>query len=313
MYRPADMSRWTGRIDADEGPLALRWHQRVVPIRQGAPPGVALLGFACDAGVVRNQGRAGARHGPEALRRALANLAWQEAQPVYDAGDVVCDGDALEQAQQIFAERVSGLLAAGHLPLTLGGGHEIAWGSWQGLADHARAEARLPRVGVLNLDAHFDLRSSLRPTSGTCFRQIAEDCRARGWPYRYTVLGISEPSNTAALFERARSLGATFRLDQDCTLAELPELRAELDAFLSAIDWFYLTICLDVLAASVAPGVSAPAALGVGLGVVEALVQAAKSSGKLRLGEVAELNPALDLDDRTARVAARLVRRMARG
>ena len=75
----------------------------------------------------------------------------------------------------------------------------------------------------------------------------------------------------------------------------------------------HLTVDLDALPAHVAPGVSAPAARGLALEVAEALVDDVLASGKLALFEVAELNPRLDLDGRTARVAARLVEQVARG
>ncbi len=86
----ADMQVWTGRTDAAEGQSALRWHQWVQPCAQQQASGTTLLGFACDEGVRRNQGRTGARQGPQALRKALANLAWHGSAPVYDAGDVCC-------------------------------------------------------------------------------------------------------------------------------------------------------------------------------------------------------------------------------
>ena len=66
---------WTGRIDPEAD--ALRWHQCIQPLAADSTPGIALLGFACDEGVRRNQGRVGAAEGPVALRRALANVAWQ--------------------------------------------------------------------------------------------------------------------------------------------------------------------------------------------------------------------------------------------
>jgi arginase family enzyme len=72
----------------------------------------------------------------------------------------------------------------------------------------------------------------------------------------------------------------------------------------------YLTIDLDVLPGAVAPGVSAPAALGVPLSVVEAMVMRVRASGKLRAADMAEYNPALDQDRRTARAAARLAYRL---
>lgn len=69
----------------------------------------------------------------------------------------------------------------------------------------------------------------------------------------------------------------------------------------------HLTIDLDVLPASVAPGVSAPAGLGVEARVVLGAVRRVAASGKLGVLEVAELNPLFDVDGRTARTAARLV------
>jgi formiminoglutamase len=60
------------------------------------------------------------------------------------------------------------------------------------------------------------------------------------------------------------------------------------------------------------PGVSAPAARGVSLEVIEPLVDVICASGKLALFDIAELNPSLDIDQRSARVAARLVARVAK-
>ena len=313
MHRPADLANWTGRADAEEGPRAVRWHQAVHALLDGAAPGLALLGFACDAGVTRNHGRPGAAAGPAALRRALSNLAWRRIAPAWDAGDVVVEGDALEDGQRELAAAVTRLLDAGHRPVVMGGGHEVAAVSFAGLADHlARgAGARTPVIGVVNLDAHLDLRAG-RASSGTPFRQIAEICSGRGRPFRYLCLGVDEGSNTEALFDTARRLGAGWRRDRAMTPSRLDEVTAELAAFLATVERVHLTIDLDVLPAAVAPGVSAPAPRGVALEVIEALVDTVVASGKLMLGEVAELNPAFDLDGRTARVAARLVEQLGR-
>ena len=60
-----DMSVWQGRVDAAEGALAPRWHQAMRPLARDTGAGtVVLIGFACDAGVPRNQGRTGAAGGP---------------------------------------------------------------------------------------------------------------------------------------------------------------------------------------------------------------------------------------------------------
>lgn len=313
MFQDADFKLWQGRVDDEEGALALRWHQQVQALHADAAPGIALLGFACDAGVARNQGRTGAKAGPDLIRKALANLAWHHPQPVYDAGTIVCDDDALEAAQQLLGKHVAMAMAAQQTPIVLGGGHEVAWASWQGLAAEAAHQAKTPRIGILNFDAHFDLRQAARASSGTPFRQIAEDCQSRGWPFHYACLGVAETANTQALFARAESLGVWWRSDQQMLAHQLPAIRSQLDAFLAEVDWLYLSIDLDVLPAAVAPGVSAPAAHGVELPVIEALLDDILRSGKLRLADLAEFNPHYDQDHRTAKVAARLVWLLARG
>jgi formiminoglutamase len=311
------MSVWQGRVDAIDGAAGRRWHQVVQPWRADAPRGVALVGFASDAGVQRNHGRRGAAEGPHVLRKYLSNLAWHggDSRALYDAGDVTAHGDALEAAQTAYATRVAQALRGGHRVIGLGGGHEIAWASYQGLARALGDDARLRRVGVVNFDAHFDLRQPEQAghgTSGTPFLQIAQSRAESGWPFDYLCLGISEISNTAALFERAATLGTQFVTDVDI---EADDAEATLHAFVDRCDAIYCTFCLDVLPPAVAPGVSAPSALGVSLqraiALLRQLVAACRREpgrDKLLLADVAELSPPHDAPDaRTARAAARIV------
>lgn len=313
MFQPADMSIWTGRDDTpDEGAAGRRWHQCVQALSSSAREGVALLGFASDAGVARNHGRIGARQGPAKLRRMLAGLPAPSV-PVFDAGDVSCDDDELEAAQAEQAGCLAALLGHGLLPITLGGGHEVALGSFRGLAQHLmrRQPGNAPRIGIVNLDAHLDLRLAPRGSSGTPFRQIAEDCHEQGWDFHYCCMGVSRFANTQALFDRARQLGVWWREDSDMGSGQEAATLHYLSDFLARVDHVYFTLCLDVLPAAVAPGVSAPAAHGVALPLIESLLDTIAQSGKLRLADIAELNPSYDIDDRTARTAARLVARLA--
>ncbi len=307
------MKKWQGRIDSLDGAAGNRWHQVIRPFAADAGGAVVLAGFACDAGVARNEGRPGAARGPDALRHAMRNLPVHECTELRDAGDVECAGDRLEAAQEQFAARIGGILAAGAFPLGLGGGHEIAWGSFLGLAGHLESGAAPPRIGIINFDAHFDLRVAQRANSGTPFLQIAEECKQRGWPFNYLCLGISRYANTRALFERATQLGVSWRLDEDLSVKLLPDLRQTVGEFIARVDHVYLTICLDALPAAVAPGVSAPAARGIGLEIVEPLVDAILASDRVRVADIAELNPDHDIDGRTALVAARLAARIANG
>jgi formiminoglutamase len=318
MYVAADMKQWQGRIDTLDGELGKRWHQIVRPLDRtvgNTPADITLIGFACDAGVARNHGRIGASKGPAVIRTALSNMPVQACNTIADAGDVSCqpteNADGLEEAQQELAARIACILAGGSLVIALGGGHEIAYASFSGLARHLEKKESNPRIGVINLDAHFDLRMAERSNSGTPFLQIAEDCARRGWGFHYCCLGVSRFANTQALFERARELKVTWRLDEEMSLLHHDQTMATLDDFLSGVDHVYFTTCLDVLPAAVAPGVSAPAARGVSLELIEAIADAVAGSGKLLVADIAEMNPGHDIDQRTARVAARMVARIA--
>jgi formiminoglutamase len=308
LQKTSEEFQWQGRIDATEGDLARRWHQCVSTQRaEIARPDTAILGFAVDEGVARNQGRIGAALGPSAIRRVLSNMAWHHGENrVFDAGDVHCHEQDLATAQSHFGACLQQLLASGFRPVGFGGGHEIAFASWQGIAAHLATLTQAPRIGVINFDAHFDLRIAERASSGTPFKQIADDCAARGWGFHYACLGVAQSANTQALFATASALKVWWELDQALQEISAAQL-SQLSAFIAASDFIYLSICLDVLPAANAPGVSAPAAFGVPLAVLMALLSQVKASGKLLYSDIAELNPNFDIDQRTAKVAARLV------
>ncbi len=298
-----EANAWGGRTDG-EGAEHLRWHQHVATALPSELDGaVALIGFCSDAGVLRNQGRVGAVDGPAALRTALSPMAIHERRPLLDLGDVVVEGDDLEGGQKRLALAVAQALDAGSLPIVLGGGHETAYGTGNGLLRHAAADTA-KRIGILNLDAHFDLREEKQRTSGTPFLDLAKEMQRQGREFHYAVLGISRPGNTKALFDTADELGVSYLLDTQCKLDESQRFVA---GFLEQIDLLYLTIDLDVLPASVAPGVSAPAGFGVPYEVIRAVCQQVVASGKLAVADVVELNPRFDVDSRTARSAARLI------
>lgn len=297
---------WAGRQDVDGAGDTRRLHQIVLPFDDTSQGGATLIGFACDEGVRRNHGRVGAAHGPDAIRRMLAGLPAHDIERLFDAGNIACDDEQLEQAQQRLADRVQQVLARHAFPLILGGGHEVAYGTFLGIARHLDRALQNGHLLIINFDAHFDLREAEQASSGTPFKQIAQWCHQAGIAFRYLCYGISRLGNTPALFRRAEELGVRFKLDSDIAFADIADLERELQEQLAASTYVYLTIDLDVFPAEKAPGVSAPAAYGVPLEKVERLMQVAKGSGKLIAADIAECNPSYDRDGLTAKVAARL-------
>jgi len=310
MATAIDKSIWNGRDDSAEIGDVRRLYQIVKAGDDGLPArSAALVGFASDAGVLRNKGRVGAALAPRVIRQRMAGLPAHHFQEIWDCGDVTCVGDELETAQEALGRKVAGLLSQNVHPVVLGGGHEVAWGTYLGLKgwlDRHDTDSHKRKLLILNLDAHFDLRGSRPANSGTPFDQIAQDCQAEGRPLQYACWGVSRLSNTPALYARAHELDTDIKEDTQLQESNITRLMHRLDSLLSNADDVYLTIDLDVLPSSVAPGVSAPAAFGVPLAVIEAIAVHVKESGKMRVADIAELNPEVDSDDRTARVAARL-------
>ncbi|MFT5312937.1 MAG: formiminoglutamase [Paraglaciecola sp.] len=306
--------QWQGREDSEDGEQGLRWHQVLnrsgnLPLnRTGNQQGSALVGFACDLGVKANKGRMGAKNGPNKIRDALANLAWHGKRPITDQGTIIVNHD-LAQDQAHYAHTIAEALTQHCLVIGLGGGHEIAWGSYQGLLEHLESKPDT-RIGIINFDAHFDLRKpSPSASSGTPFRQIAEHCQQNHRPFNYACLGVAEAANTPALFAYAKQLNVPYLLDRQC---ELAAAQALLTPFLADIDELYVTICLDAFPAHIAPGVSAPSALGISpafvIDMIHWLAESEKALGyHWHLADIAEMNPLYDQDNRTAKLAARLI------
>ncbi len=299
----SDNSLWQGRVDSEDGQAGWRWHQKIN--QHQFDTSIALHGFNCDLGVQANKGRIGAAKGPDAIRAGLANLAWHGDFDVLDTGNTdACE--SLTESQQRYAQTITQLLDQHAFVVGLGGGHEIALGSYLGLAQQRMDKI----VGIINIDAHLDLRRCApNASSGTPFRQIHQWCQTQNKPFHYACLGVAKTANTPALFDYAKESGTLILQDYQCTMPNAQQL---LSPMLQQIDTLYLTVCLDAFHQSVAPGVSAPSAVGIEphwvLNLIDWLHQA-KSVYHFdwTLMDVAEMNPIYDKDQRTAKLAARII------
>lgn len=314
MLQLADMRLWNGRTDTEDGRAGERWHQRISPLQLDSAPGIAILGFASDEGVRRNKGRIGAAKGPRILRLAMAGLPANFDAPLYDAGNVKVEKEDLESGQSLLGARVTELLENGHFPLVLGGGHEIAFGSYQGIARWMREQQRDKTLGIINFDAHLDLRvPAPKGSSGTPFYQIAEQCEINGRPFNYCCVGAADSANTRALYNRAKDLGVTVIRDREITPWNIEKVKKQIGEFIDGVDFVYLTVCLDVFPAAIMPAVSAPAGRGLPLELFEPLLDTVLESKKVCLADMAEFNPYFDIEDHAARTAAGIGFQIANG
>ena len=178
---------------------------------------------------------------------------------LYDAGDIICDEISLEEGQRELGCAVEEILCRNLFPIVLGGGHETTFGHFQGQHNFLKDKGKTPELGIVNFDAHFDLRPyDMGNSSGTMFRQMADVCKAEGTPYHYFPIGIQQHSNTVSLFKKAEELGVDYVLAKDLQASNLESILERMDQFLYQCDDTYITVCSDVFSSAFAPGVSAP-------------------------------------------------------
>lgn len=303
MYKDADRTVWTGRVDGSEE-NCLRYHQIVsYQSIEEVKESVVIVSFACDEGVRRNVGRTGAKDGPGAIKKNLAQMPWHSMNTIQlvDVGTVCCNDGNLEHAQWLLGEKINSLLKRRNIVIILGGGHETVYGHYLGVR---QAVGPTSKIGILNIDAHFDLRlDNQGASSGTMFYQILNKDRHAD----YMVVGIQAFGNTKALFERARAFQVQYVLEEQLTEQSEELWKQSIQAFIDKQDVVIVTLCMDVVNASVAPGVSAPSVFGLSPHIVRNLLRYIMQFDKVISFDICEVNPSVDEGERTSKLAAHFV------
>ena len=298
-------SIWKGRFDGDE-PIYHRLFQKVQldqdydAISKNA---FAIHGFAVDEGVRRNKGRQGAKNAPDVIRRNMSNFPVVQTNfNLFDFGNVYCENQNLEASQENLAQNVSEVLKREGKSIVIGGGHEVTFAHYSGV----KKAFPNKKIGIINFDAHFDNRipeEGVGASSGTGFWQIAQE-----GPIHSIHIGIQKNSNTLKLFDIANEYRMKYILADQLYFENVSNLITQIDQFLARVDVLYVTICMDVFNAAIAPGVSALAYNGIFADPTFLfLYRHLLKSNKMVALDVAEVNPEYDQQERTARLAASLL------
>jgi len=304
-YEAGNKEEYSGRKSELENQY---WHQeiavaRIEDINNKKNINIGLVGYVCDEGVKRNQGRIGARKGPKSIRNKLGKLPIHfKDKKITDFGDVVCIDKNLEDCQKALSKTISMCITNNIFPIAIGGGHDIAYANFNGIKDALKNISK-NKIGIINFDAHFDLRVvETQPNSGTPFNQILIENN----DVAYFAIGIQQQSNPKELFEIAAKKNVSYVSNFDCeTLSDA--LKSKLNTFIKEIDYVYITIDMDGFSSAYAPGVSAPSTLGFTPNFVYKVLAFLFQSKKVISCDIAELNPDFDVDGSTAGLAARLV------
>lgn len=288
---------------------------------------IRLIGAPTDVGA----GSRGASMGPEALRVAGLQAVLQDhGIPVRDSGNVSGPGNPWQPPvagyrhlaevlawNQAVHEAVYAALAAGELPLLMGGDHCLGIGSVSAVARHCRESGR--KLRVLWLDAHADFNtSSLTPTGNLHGMPVAVLC-GQG-PQALTHLGGTCPALLPSAVRQVgiRSVDAgEKKLLSDMQLQvfdmrHIDEMgmRSTMQAALAGLDagtHLHVSFDVDFLDPGVAPGVATTVRGGPTYREAQLCMEMIADTGLLASIDVMELNPALDIRNQTAEVAVDLI------
>lgn len=314
-------------------PRDLRLKNLIRPY-QGQKADLGLLGAPFDGGVVLGGGRAGAREGPAAIRKALQRYgtAYNLERDVDLSDLMLVDFGDLEVAEGTVAEVhgrlqavVEGILETGAIPMVIGGGHDLAYPDVSALAKSLSDKdgalslkkglplgvtGRSPKVGGINIDAHLDVREVVggRITSGTPFRRVLEELKDQVLPAAFVEIGTQGDVNSWYYVQYLKGKGSTiFPLEQVNRQGAEAIMTQALEIASTGTDALFLSVDIDAIAQAFAPGCSAPTPRGLTPQQVWEMVFLAGAHPQVRLMDLMEINPQYDVDDRTARLGVSIL------
>ena len=267
-------------------------------------PEAALVGFPSDEGVRLNGGRPGAAGAPEKIFEKLmqltphslyleehSTLVRKIARPLM----LNCTGDVASD-QTVLGGKTAGLLSTGTLPVIAGGGHETAFGHFLGYSYSGRP------VHILNIDAHTDVRplKEGRPHSGSPFRQAIED--NAGCCKSYTVMGLQPSAVAPEHLDFVQGKGKAV-MGEELNIQVLQDYFGKRSGSTRA-EPVMVTMDMDAVDQSQAPGVSAPNPAGISSRLWLDIAFYCGKQKNVTSFDISEVNPLHDRDDQTIRLAA---------
>jgi arginase len=287
----------------------------------------SLIGAPTDVGAADR----GASMGPEALRVAgLGEALNRHGLTVIDRGNVggppnpsapPRDGyrhlaEVLEWNRAVH-EAVSSDLALGHLPILLGGDHSLSIGSISAVARHCRDTAK--NLRVLWLDAHADFNTcELSPSGNLHGMPLA--CLCGFGPEALVRLGGLSPALQPRSVRQVgiRSVDAgekRFVHEQGLEVFDMRYIdemgvRSAMELALADLDrdtHLHVSFDVDFLDPEIAPGVGTTVPGGPSYREAQLCMEMIADTGQLGSLDIVELNPALDVRNKTATLAVDLV------
>ncbi len=286
---------------------------------------ISLIGMPMDLG----QGRRGVDMGPSAIRYASVQTMLEKlGYEVEDLGDLLVpspesrfQGDSkykylaeIHQVCENLTNIVSNVFKRKRFPLVIGGDHSIAIGSIAGAAKFFN------KMGVIWYDAHGDLNTGETSPSGNIHGMSLAASLGFGHPDLVNLGGFAPkvyPENTVIIGVRALDTGErelikklgikVFTMHEIDRLGMARVIDEAIAIVANGTDGVHLSLDLDGLDPKDAPGVGTPVPGGVTYRESHLAMEMLAESQILTSAEFVEVNPILDRENQTAKVAVQLI------
>jgi len=289
---------------------------------------VHIVGVPMDLG----GGRRGVDMGPSAIRIAgVAEKLRNLGHVVVDGGDIPVKNpeqqkirnDKLKYLPEIvractlLSSKIERIVSAGEFPLVLGGDHSLAIGTIAGIASYCKRQGK--KLGVLWIDAHGDLNTDETTPSGNI----------HGMPLAASIgLGTIELTSVGGDFRKLDPKNVVLLATRDLDEGERKHIRQhgvniftmeEIDKNgmsvvvgkalrkLGKVDHLHVSLDLDAVDPSVAPGVGTPVKGGLNYREAHLIMEELSENGKMGSLEVVEVNPILDNRNQSAEFSVELI------
>lgn len=267
----------------------------------GAPFGVLYSGAADHPA---SAAPAAIREQSQRLARYLGHYDFDVAGPLFagravdivDCGDVLARPGDDTETQHATQDAVRAILAAGALPIVLGGDDSIP-------IPVLRAYQGQEPICVVQIDAHIDWRDEIggvREGLSSPMRRASEMPWVRGM-VQVGMRGVG--SARQAEVDAARAYGSVIISAREVRAAGVAAALARIPA----AGRYFITLDMDGLDPAVAPAVQALAFGGLTYEEVSDLLRGVAAKGRVVGFDLVELVPTLDVGGRTALLAARLI------
>jgi agmatinase len=284
---------------------------------EGIKEGSAVVtGVPIDQGIVF--GKPGTRFGPRAIREASTlSRAFFAASPedtqvdvdthvalrvkgvpnLVDLGDLDIDPTDIKRTTDSVIRGVAGIVKRGGMPVVLGGDHYIAYPSFEGVVLGMAERKPNPRLGYLHIDTHSDFRDEYvgggRYNHGTAARRVSEN-RAVSYS-NMAWLGLNGPvldAGSYRLYRRHRLKMLTARMIRERGVRDV--VREGMEAVASHTDGVYVSIDIDVVNVSEAPGTGAAVFTGIQAREFLEIMEILGTYDVIKAVDLCEVSPPLD-------------------